>query len=256
MGTVLVMPAFPLKTSTKRNLVRAAKCAALGCAQSLVFASFVLGAAPARAQEDDSIEQKVLDSIMGVIGATRGNGPGIDYRERSPLVIPPSANASLGGGGTLPPPAGEKAADPNWPIDPEIKKERALAKSRKEGDGRTSSQIMEDNRRPISRAELEKGRTNRTQNNTTGRSDDPDKPASERGGIWSELGYKGGVFSSMFKGDDDQPARFIGEPPRTSLTEPPSGYQVPAPTQPYAMGKTPYRDKAEDSFTKRGTEHK
>jgi hypothetical protein len=242
------MPAFPLKTSMKPGLLRAT----LGCALAVV----VLGAAPARAQEE-TFEQKALDSIMGVFGMTRGNtGPTIAYRERSPLVIPPSANASLGGAGSLPPPASEKVADPNWPIDPEIKKERALARLRKEGDGRTSSQVLEDNKRPLLPSELERGRTNRTQNNSTGSSYNPDKPGSDRGSIWSELGYKGGVFNSLFKGDDDDVARFTGEPPRTSLTAPPSGYQTPSASQPYAMGKTPYRNKAEDSFTKRGTEHK
>ena len=242
------MPGFPLKISTKRNLLRAMT----GCA----LATIVFGAAPVRAQEDTP-EQKVLDGIMGVFGITRGNsGPGIDYRERSPLVIPPSANASLGGAGTLPSPATDKVANPNWPVDPEVKQARALAKSRKENDGRTSSQIFDDNTRPISRDELEKGRTNRTQNNTTGRREDPDSPSASRGWIWQDLGYAGGVFNSMFKSDDEQPKRFVGEPPRTSLTEPPSGYQIPAPTQPYALGRTPYRDKAIDSFTKRGTEHK
>ncbi len=54
----------------------------------------------------------------------------------------------------------------------------------------------------------------------------------------SELGYTGGLFSNMFGGgnDKEEAARFTGEPARTSLTEPPPGYQTPSPNQPYGVG--------------------
>ena len=74
-----MMPVFPLKT--RRNLQ-----AVIGCAVAMA----VFSAAPARAEED-SFEQKAMDSIMGAFGLTRGNQPGIDYRERSPLVVPQSS---------------------------------------------------------------------------------------------------------------------------------------------------------------------
>ncbi len=54
----------------------------------------------------------------------------------------------------------------------------------------------------------------------------------------SELGYKGGLFSNMFgKDDGSEAAKFTGEPPRASLTDPPAGYQTPSPDQPYGVGK-------------------
>lgn len=222
------MPVFPLKTSMQRNFTRAA----LGCALGL----FVLGTAPARAQEE-APEVKILDSIMGAIGLTRGNEPGIDYRERSPLVVPQASN--------LPPPQTEKVADPNWPVEPEIKQARALAAAEKD-DGRTGSQKIDDAMRPLSRAELNKGRTNRKQNNPT-RGDEGLLPSS-----WSELGYKGGIFSNMFGSRPDEAAgSFTGEGPRTSLIEPPSGYQTPSPAQPYAYGKSGYKDKAIDNYGER-----
>jgi hypothetical protein len=53
----------------------------------------------------------------------------------------------------------------------------------------------------------------------------------------TELGYRGGLFD--FFGDKaDGTARFTGEPARTSLTEPPPGYQTPSPDQPYGQGKS------------------
>lgn len=232
------MPVFPLRISTERNLLRAV----VGCA----LVTLVFSAAPARAQEEDSVEQKVMDAIMGAIGLTRKN-EGIDYRERSPLVIPPSTSSASGTGpaAALPPPQTDKVADPNWPVDPEVKEARALAASRKKSDGRTSSQIMDDNMRPLPRSEIEKGRSNRTQNNPN--SDESTMLPSS----WSDLGYKGGIFGGMFKSDTETPASFTGEPPRASLTAPPAGYQTPSPTQPYANGKTQYRDKAIDSYGER-----
>jgi hypothetical protein len=219
------MPVFPLKT--RRNLV-----AVIGCG----LAALVFIAAPARAQEEDSVEQQVMDAIMGAVGLTRKEKV-IDYRERSPLVIPPSAGTDIGATAALPAPQTDKVADPNWPVDPEIKEARALAASRKKSDGRTSSQIMDDNMRPLPRSEIERGRSNRAQNNPN--SNDSLLPSS-----WSELGYKGGIFSNMFGDQPDAHVAFTGEPPRTALTAPPAGYQTPSPTQPYAQGKSGYRDKA------------
>ena len=42
------------------------------------------------------------------------------------------------------------------------------------------------------------------------------------------------MFSSK---DDADNGRFVGEPARASLTDPPPGYQVPSPDQPYGLGK-------------------
>ena len=62
-------------------------------------------------------------------------------------------------------------------------------------------------------------------------------------------------FGSLFgKNESEQGARFTGEPPRKSLTEPPPGYQTPSPNQPYALGKEISRPKAYDYKTQHGTE--
>ena len=236
------MPVFPLKT--KRNLQ-----AVIGVALAMT----AFAAAPARAQEEeDTFEQKMIDKVMTAIGLSRGNEAGIDYRERSPLVIPPSAGGAINAApvDTLPPPQTDKITDPNWPVDPEVKEARALAASRKKSDGRTSSQIMDDNARPLLRSELEKGRSNRKQNNPNS-GEDGMQPSS-----WSSLGYKGGIFGNMFKSDSETPTSFTGEPPRADLTAPPTGYQTPSPAQPYANGKERYETKAIDPYANRVYEGK
>ncbi len=50
---------------------------------------------PRQAEDEDTFEQKIIKNILGGLGVDVGR-PGIDYRERSPLVIPPTLD--------LPPP--------------------------------------------------------------------------------------------------------------------------------------------------------
>ena len=57
----------------------------------------------------------------------------------------------------------------------------------------------------------------------------------------SQLGTKGifsglSSFSDFFSGNNkDEAAKFETEPPRASLTDPPSGYRSPSPNQPYGI---------------------
>ena len=68
----------------------------------------------------------------------------------------------------------------------------------------------------------------------------------------SQLGYSGGLFGMFGSSKDDDVARFTGEPPRTSLTEPPPGYQTPSPDQPYGVTDQAKAPKAEDSYNNHG----
>src|SRR5215213_7176619 len=100
---VIAMRHKPL-TSLRRALM---VCA---CGALLAFP-----AAPASAQDDDdTFEQKIIKNILGGMGVDVGR-PGIDYRERSPLVIPPTRD--------LPPPqaAGTAVRNPAWPREPDRK---------------------------------------------------------------------------------------------------------------------------------------
>src|ERR1700755_3596343 len=70
-------------------------------------------------EDDKTFEEKVIENVMKGIGATNLHNSHIDFRERSPLVVPPKID--------LPPPTSastEKAA-PNWPKDPDEARRRA-----------------------------------------------------------------------------------------------------------------------------------
>ena len=181
-------------------------------------------AAPARAADDDAIDQRIFRSILEGIGLKKDDGSGIEYRERSPLVVPPSR--------ALPPPDTGAAAEnnPAWPIDPEIKRSKQATAVQ---DTRSDSQIMFDNARPLPPDQLRRGALARSdQKGGASKSEfEGRRPLNP-----SELGYSGGLFKSLFGGSkDNEIATFTGEPARSSLTEPPSGYQTPSPNQPYGI---------------------
>ncbi len=90
---------------------------AIRLAAVLLGVGLVLSAGPVRAQDDDdrmnrTFEQKLMDNLMSGLGAKRMEDSGIDYRERSPLVVPSKID--------LPPPeTGKPKLAPNWPKDPD-----------------------------------------------------------------------------------------------------------------------------------------
>lgn len=186
----------------------------------------VMTAGVARAQDDEedekTFEEKIIEGIMAGIGGTNMENRGIDYRERSPLVVPPKID--------LPPPAGSaEVKAPNWPKDPdEARRKAAIAARKKENkDPREASRVLMP-------SELAQGKTAaaaRTNN-------DPIQPGNSLNNPVlspSQLGYTGG-FSGLFGGNKAETAPFKGEPTRESLTQPPGGYQTPSPNFAYGTG--------------------
>jgi len=202
--------------------------------RSVALAGAVLAipfATPANAQDVMRAPEQFYDGVMSAIGLQREK-PGINYRERSPLVVPRDS--------TLPPPQAATTNNPNWPVDPEVKQARALAATERD-DGLTSSQRMDQNMLPLLPSEIERGRTLARQNNPSVSSDGVGLPSK-----WSELGSGGGLFSKIFGGGkDEESAKFMGERPRTSLVTPPTGYQTPSPNQPYGLAKDKYKTQAQ-----------
>src|SRR5438477_4860325 len=101
---MIAMPNEP-STSLRRTLM-ACLCG--------VLLALPMAASAQQAQDDDedTFEQKIIKNILGGMGVDVGRA-GIDYRERSPLVIPPTRD--------LPPPetAAASARNPAWPKEPE-----------------------------------------------------------------------------------------------------------------------------------------
>ena len=206
------------------TLTRAARLSAIALGVGLLFAS---NAARAGDDEDEpTFEEKIITGIMHGLGGVNMDNSGIDYRERSPLVVPPKLD--------LPPPASSAAEVkvPNWPKDPDEARRKAMIAARK----KTNKDPMEQSR-ILTPSELNSARTAGS-NGGTAVSDsatpggDPGKNAILSP---SQLGYNGG-FSGLFKGNKAEVAPFKGEPTRDSLTMPPEGYQTPSPNFAYGTG--------------------
>ena len=112
-------------TVQNTSLTRAMRLAAIALGVGLVMA-----AGPVRAGDDDedddrTFEEKIIDNLMTGIGGKNMESKGIEYRERSPLVVPPKLD--------LPPPAGAAAEvkASNWPKDPDDARRKAAIAARK-----------------------------------------------------------------------------------------------------------------------------
>ena len=207
-----------------RALTRALRLAVVALGIGLVVSA---GAARAEDGEDDdsTFEEKIIGGIMAGIGGTNMENRGIEYRERSPLVVPPKLD--------LPPPsAGSNAAKlANWPKDPDESRRRAAIESRKKKKGTA----FDPQYKPLSPAELNAGKTAapaRTGNDPV----EPGFGAAQKTLSPDQLGYTGTLWGTMFGGNKAETAPFQGEPTRQSLTEPPSGYQTPSPNYAYGTG--------------------
>jgi hypothetical protein len=179
----------------------------------------------ARAEDDDAWDSRMIRSILQTLGLRPSDESGIDYRERSPLVVPPNRN--------LVPPATAKTneGNPAWPNDPDIKR-RKEAKSSKNNQRRNIDWDAETRPQPQS---VLRGTGTGT---SVGQGQGPIANADLAGPMRpSELGNKGNIFSTLFGGPKEEYKTFTGETPRTSLIEPPTGYRTPSPNQPYGVGR-------------------
>jgi hypothetical protein len=184
----------------------------------IVLAVMLLSASQAMAEDDDDdtpFEEKLIKSLLGADKAS------IDYRERSPLVVPPTA--------TLPPPETSKAiADPAWPKDADVQRAKKTKKRDPREDqkdwGRALTPDQLAGRGPTGSGGLGAPTSRQNEDAVTGR---PLLP--------NELGARGNIFGSLFSKDSNETAVFPGEPARENLTDPPPGYLTPSPNYPYGL---------------------
>jgi hypothetical protein len=213
---------FRIVQPSSRTLTRALRLAVIAMGVGLVMTA---GAAKAGDDDEDdkTFEEKIIEGIMKGIGGTNMENQGIDYRERSPLVVPPKLD--------LPPPASTstEVTAPNWPKDPDAQRRKAAIAARKKEnkDPREAARILTP-------SELAVGKTAAPART----SEDPIQPGNSATNPIlspSQLGYNGG-FSGLFGGSKVETAPFKGEPTRESLTQPPAGYQTPSPNFAYGTG--------------------
>jgi hypothetical protein len=250
----------PLKMQALTMQASRLALVALGLGVGLGVA-LITGSARAGDTDDRTISEKIVDGFYGTIRGTNMDNHGIDYRERSPLVVPPKLD--------LPPPAAsaEDAKIANWPKDPDERQRKAAIAAKKKNappPARVQTTAVAtapaDPARPINIAPPPEdppvpGTTRpayANDANGTARTDPVyDQPGDLfRGGASaitsSSVGEALGLstlsdklgFDGLFGGKKSNAAAAVApgtEPSREALTQPPIGYQTPSPNYPYAV---------------------
>jgi hypothetical protein len=216
----------------------------------------VMTAGTARAGDDEvdqrSFSERFVDGFKSTIrGATMDNR-GIDYRERSPLVVPPNLD--------LPPPAAASNAPPiaNWPKDPDERQRKAIIAAKKKNAPPAAALppvvVTDAAPRPVNIAppiveapaptpDMVRPAHANDQNGTARTDPIYDQPgdlfkggASTVSSSLDNIGLGSFGLGNLFGGKKDEPTLAPGtEPTREALTQPPSGYQTPSPNFPYAV---------------------
>jgi hypothetical protein len=207
--------------------------------------------------DDRSFTERFVDGFKSTIRGTTMDNRGIDYRERSPLVVPPKLD--------LPPPAAstDDVKIANWPKDPDERQRKAAIAAKKKNappaarvrvptevaaTGTAPAAAAAGPARPINIAPPAEdppapipGTTRpayANDSNGTARIDPVyDQPGDLFKGGASALGSTSIAetlgINSLFgtKKADVEPGT---EPAREALTQPPAGYQTPSPNYAYA----------------------
>jgi len=187
------------------------------CLAAFGFVAIVsLAPVTARAEDDDeksiwNLDKRFIDEVIYSFGLTKKPklDQQIDHQERPRLTVPPDRQ--------LPAPA---AVDPNL-----VRRQQKPKTDWREHD---SDELFN----PIHPSELRANSVAAAAPNRVGGDADPTDPLRP-----SQLGSPGGLFGGLFSGGKQQPQQQASaptsEPPRRRLVDPPPGYQVPSPDQPY-----------------------
>lgn len=181
-----------------------------------------LAAAPAHAQ--------TFRELMEDIGIQKRKTEKMDFSERAPLVLPPSADVQ-----NLPPPEDGSAlatVNPNWPKDPdvqaeldEIEKEKIPERQRRKYKENQANEIYK-----FQRQEREEGRV------ASANPRDYDTALQRNNPVMTPDELK-----AVKKQQDEAAANGVPmatvEPDRKRLTDPPPGYRMPSADQPYGPGE-------------------
>src|SRR6516165_761357 len=221
-----------MRSRNPKRLRRTAAAAAVALAVALAWSAGSARAEDANDDENVPLDTKLFRQFMKDLGLSRSGDGMIEYRERAPLVVPPSRE--------LPPPRDEAevaAKTPAWPKDPDVaRRKQELAAEKAKLKGNLS---VEEQMRALRPDELDKpGRGEKKSADAKGAGKSPED--TSRPLMPSDLGTKtekifGSIWSSFTPAKPEQEP-FTGEPQRETMTAPPSGYQTPSPNYPYGIG--------------------
>ena len=186
----------------------------------LLAGGLVLAAQPAFAQEG-MLFKNLIEGAFG-----RSEGSDIDYRARPPLVVPPSS--------ALPRPQDPgDARNAAWPSDPDVQRRKDAANPRPYALSEKAR-----NNPLLSQEELRRGRISR--------GEDAPIVAEEHGNYNNQIQpiRIGRDVAARRNQSAENTLTYGSEPQRRLLTDPPTGYRMPAATAKLGPGRSgPVEDK-------------
>ena len=214
--------------------------------------TLVMMAGAARAADDDdrSFTERFVDGFKSTIRGNTMDNRGIDYRERSPLVVPPNLD--------LPPPVTASKAPQvtNWPKDPDERQRKAIIAAKKKNAPPVVAVAPAGDAapRPINIAPPVPENVAAVPVPGPAR---PDNPLARTDPLYDQPGdlFRGGATALVPSGVSDtlgldklDIGNLFGskkaeaaalppgtEPSREALTQPPSGYQTPSANYRYGL---------------------
>ena len=184
----------------------------------------------AQATEDDTgedwIDTKIFRGILNGIGLKNTVEPGINYHERSPLVVPPTRDLPA-------PQAASPPPDAAWPKDRDMTPRKVVSRKRSTKQG---SDAESEDMRQLRPEELA-GPKPPKRTADAGPQTDPDGRGQQLSP--SQLGFQ--CFNlNPTKWFDRGPdvVEFKEEPSRGTLTDPPTGLRTPSPKYTYGTKNT------------------
>src|SRR5260370_4120235 len=220
-----------MRSRNPERLRCAAAAAGVAVAVALAWSAGSARAEDANDDENVPLDTKLFRQFMKDLGLSRSGDGLIEYRERAPLVVPPSRE--------LPPPRDEAdvSKTPAWPKDPDVarrKQDLSAEKARLKGN-----LSVEEQARALRPDELDKpgaGEKKSADAKGAGKSpEDTSRPLMPSDLCTTTDKLLGSIWSS-FTPAKPESAPFTGEPPREGMTAPPSGYQPPSPNYHYGSG--------------------
>ena len=214
--------------SSNRKFSRVVLAATIGMAM-------VIGCAGSFAQaadedDDELLDTKIFRGILKGLGLRKDEPTGIEYRERSPLVLP--TEQGIAAGRKLMPPQRRQPAGRTIPTSSGSSSAR-----RRSANARVSQEGVDDKPLlPSQMTENAPARQRQQGRRSAGKISGRRRPRPAPMPNWAPRASPT-MFRLGFGRRRKNTSPFTGEPPRSSLTEPPPGYRTPSPTQPYGVGR-------------------
>ena len=192
----------------------------IGCAGSFAQA--------ADDDDDELLDIKIFRGILKGLGLRKDEPTGIEYRERSPLVLPHQQGIAAAGS-RCHRQEGRRLAG----------RSRHQAGQDAQGGGAQTQGFPGGRGRQTAAAEPVWEMRPPAKGGKAGEAPGKSAEAVGRAQHQCRIGLQGPhrPCSARFWAPKEEYIPFTGEPPRSSLIEPPPGYRTPSPTQPYGVGR-------------------